>query len=226
MKWASSHSSSASFQDRIWASASAPVMKNSSASGRCGAQVAQGVDRVGRAVAVDVDPADGEAGVGCRRDDGHEVAVLGRRDVAAVLLPRLARGDEDDLVEPEPGLHLAGGDEVTVVDGVEGPTHHPEPHACGAQWWPCPGWSRPVRLVRGGLGRARPRRRRAGRPGRGSARAYFWAVPRKDHVTPSRNANAHEGDDTRTATGASGARGRWAAPRSGSGRRSSTCGSA
>ena len=33
--WASSQSSSTSFQDRICARASAPVMKNSSASGRC-----------------------------------------------------------------------------------------------------------------------------------------------------------------------------------------------
>ena len=36
MKWASSRNRSLSRQLRIWASASAPVMKNSSASGRCG----------------------------------------------------------------------------------------------------------------------------------------------------------------------------------------------
>ncbi len=94
--------------------------------------VAQGVDRERRAGPVDVDPADGEARVGGRRDDGHEVAVLGGRDVAVGLLPRLPGGDEDDLVEVEARLDLAGGHEVTVVDRVERPTHDAEAHG---QWW-------------------------------------------------------------------------------------------
>ena len=57
--------------------------------GALGVQVAQGVDGVGRALAVDVDARDGEARVGCRRDDGHQVAVLGGRDVTPLLLPGL-----------------------------------------------------------------------------------------------------------------------------------------
>ena len=112
-------------------------------------QVAQGVDRVGRSRPVDVDAADREPGVGGRRDDGHEVAVLGRADLPGILLPGLSRGDEDDLVEPEPGLHLGGGHEVAVVDRVERPAHHPETHA---QWWPPCGapWSRLTVLDRTG----------------------------------------------------------------------------
>ena len=129
-KWASSNSSSASCQDRIWASASAPVMKNSSASGRCAAQVAQRVDRVRRAAAVDVDPADREPRVGRGGDDRHQVAVLGRADLAVGLLPRLAGGHEDDLVEPEQACDLAGGDEVAVVDRVERAAHDPDSSAC------------------------------------------------------------------------------------------------
>src|SRR6478672_2257154 len=97
----------------------------------CG-EVAEGVDRVGRAGPVDVDPADGEAGVGRRGDHRHEVAVLGRGDLACVLLPGLAGGDEDDLIEVEQGLDLARGDQVTVMDGVEGPAHHTQ---AGGQWW-------------------------------------------------------------------------------------------
>ena len=107
--------------------------------------VAQGVDRERRSGSVDVDAADGEARVGGRRDDGHEVAVLGGRDVPVGLLPRLAGGDEDDLVEVEPRLDLTGGHEVAVVDRVERPAHDAEAHA---QWWvpsvplagPCVPW--------------------------------------------------------------------------------------
>ena len=48
-------------------------------------------------------------------------------DVSPLLLPRLTGGDEDDLVEAEQTLHFRGGDEVAVVDGVEGAAHHPDP---------------------------------------------------------------------------------------------------
>ncbi len=52
-----------------------------------------------------------------------------------------------------------------------------------------PGVVRPVRLVRSGLGPlASAAARWAAGPWVGGA--YFWAVPRKDHVTPSRKANA------------------------------------
>ena len=91
------------------------------------AQVTQRVDGVGGGAAVDVDPADGESRVGRRRDDRHEVAILGRTDVSVRLLPGLARRDEDHLFEAEPIGNLAGGDEVTVVDRVERAAHDAEP---------------------------------------------------------------------------------------------------
>ena len=90
-KCARDHSSSTSFQDRIWVRASAPVMKNSSASGPHGVQVPERVDGVGRPGPVDVDPADGEPRVRGGGDDGHQVAVLGLADLLAHLLPRAAR---------------------------------------------------------------------------------------------------------------------------------------
>ena len=128
-KWASSNSCSLSRQLTIWARASAPVMKNSSASGRWRRRSVQRVDRVRRAAAVDVDPADREPRVGRGGDDRHQVAVLGRADLALGLLPRLAGRHEHDLVEAEQPGDLAGGDEVAVVDGVERPAHDPDPAA-------------------------------------------------------------------------------------------------
>ena len=144
-----------------------------------GGEVAQGVDGEGRSLAVDVDPGHGEARVRCRRDDGHQVAVLGGGDLPTVLLPGLPRGNEDDLLELEERLHFRGGDEVPVVDGVEGPPITPTRTraalSAGARG------ARPVRLVtgtrrrrlaRGGRGRWRPRRdaRPRGRGGRTSGR--------------------------------------------------------
>ena len=99
MKWASSNSRSLSRQPTICSSASAPVMKNSSASGRCALQVGERVDRVGRAAAVDVDPADGEPRVGRGRDDRHQVAVLGRADLA---LATSATADRWGRTRPRP----------------------------------------------------------------------------------------------------------------------------
>ena len=55
--------------------------------------------------------------------------MLGGRDRAVGLLPRLAGGDEDDLVEAEPGLHLGGRHQVPVVDRVEGAAHDADPAA-------------------------------------------------------------------------------------------------
>ena len=95
--------------------------------GHRGLEVAQGVDRVRRALAVDVDPRHPEPRVGGGGDHRHQVAVLGRRDVAVGLLPRGSGRHEDDLVEVEPGLDLGRGHEVAVVDRVEGATHHPDP---------------------------------------------------------------------------------------------------
>jgi glycosyltransferase involved in cell wall biosynthesis len=69
--------------------------------GVLGAQVAQGVDRVGRAVPVDVHPTDGEARVGGRGDDRHEIAMLGGDTSRPAFCHGCTRGDEDDLVEVE-----------------------------------------------------------------------------------------------------------------------------
>ena len=90
-------------------------------------QVAQRVDGERRTAAIDVDPAHGEARVGRRGDHRHEVAILGRRHVSLGLLPRLSGRHEHDLVEVEQARDLAGGDQVTVMDGIECPAHDAEP---------------------------------------------------------------------------------------------------
>src|SRR5690606_6782038 len=87
------------------------------------AQVAQGVHGVGGAAAVDVDAAHGELRVLDGGDDRHQIAVLRRGDRPVALLPRLSGGHEDHLVEVEARGDLAGRDEVTVVDRVEGAAH-------------------------------------------------------------------------------------------------------
>ena len=42
------------------------------------------------------------------------------------LLPRLAGGNEDNLVEFEAASHLAGGNQVAMVDWIECATHDTE----------------------------------------------------------------------------------------------------
>ena len=42
------------------------------------------------------------------------------------LLPGLAGRNEHHLIELEEVSDLTGRDQVTVVDGIEGPTHHAE----------------------------------------------------------------------------------------------------
>lgn len=61
------------------------------------------------------------------------------------LLPRLASWNENNLVKIEPTGHLTRGDQVSVVDWIEGATHHAKPitllrvkaalpgQACGAR---------------------------------------------------------------------------------------------
>src|SRR5215469_13849902 len=91
------------------------------------AQVTQRSDRVGRARAVDVQPADRKSRVRRRGDHRHQVAIFGRGYLPALLLPRLAGGHENNLVKREDVPNLAGRDEVAVMDGVERPPHHPDP---------------------------------------------------------------------------------------------------
>src|SRR6266581_9628380 len=66
-------------------------------------------------------------GVGGGGEDGEEVPVLGRGDLP--LLPRLARRNEDNLVEPKLPAGLLGTDQVPDVDGIEGAAHDAEPAA-------------------------------------------------------------------------------------------------
>ena len=47
--------------------------------------------------------------------------------MAISLLPGLSGGYEDNFVEIEATSHLAGGDKVAVVDGIERATHDAEP---------------------------------------------------------------------------------------------------
>src|SRR5690606_16003147 len=82
------------------------------------AHVAERVHGVGGSGPVDVDAADGEAGVGRRGDHGHEVAVLGGGDPAVRLVGGQAGGHEHDLVEGVEVRDLARGHEVPVVDRV------------------------------------------------------------------------------------------------------------
>src|SRR5690606_25096843 len=58
----------------------------------------------------------------------HQVTVLGRAHLAVVLEVGLAGGDEHDLVQVQQPGRLAGRDEVSVVNGVERATHHPQTH--------------------------------------------------------------------------------------------------
>ena len=96
--------SSASCQVRIWASASAPVMKYRSQSGPRSARRSRSVSTVyvgpPRSMSIRLTE---KRGLRRRRDDRHEVAVLGGRDLSLGLLPRLAGRHEDDLVERRTG---------------------------------------------------------------------------------------------------------------------------
>jgi len=56
-------------------------------------------------------------------DNFHRVSerIDATRGGDAVGLP------EHHLVQAEQPRHLAGGDQVTVMDGIERPAHHPQP---------------------------------------------------------------------------------------------------
>ena len=60
-------------------------------------------------------------GVRRRRDYGHKVAVLPHRHV--FLMRLLAGGNEDNFVQFKMSGNLTRGNEVSVVNGVERPTH-------------------------------------------------------------------------------------------------------
>ncbi len=87
-------------------------------------EFAQGVDGVGGAVPVDLHPAHPELRVLRGGDDRHQVAVLGRRDLAEVLLVGPAGRYEQHLVQVVEVGDLTGRDQVPVVDRIERPAHH------------------------------------------------------------------------------------------------------
>ena len=90
------------------------------------AELLKGVHRIGGAPPFDLEPGHREPRVAGRGDHGHQVAVLGRGDLPIRLHPGLARGDEDHLVQAEGPQGRLGGDEVAVMDGVEGAAHDPQ----------------------------------------------------------------------------------------------------
>src|SRR5699024_7807588 len=81
------------------------------------------IHRVRLSATIDVDPADRETGVRGGSHHSHQITILGHRYSATRLLPGLAGRNENDLIQPEPRLHLAGGNEVTMVNRVEGAAH-------------------------------------------------------------------------------------------------------
>src|SRR4051812_21551586 len=83
------------------------------------AHLPERVDRIREPGTFDVDAADREPRIRCGRDDRHQVAILGRRGLAALLHPGLAGRHEDDLVQPEQVGDLTRGDQVAVVDRIE-----------------------------------------------------------------------------------------------------------
>ncbi len=124
-----------------------------------GLQVAEGVHRVRRAAAVDVDPADREARVGRRGDDGHEIAVLGWRDRHA---RSSARADRWGRTRPRPAR--TGRRRRWPRPGVRGGSGRrcrPSRRVVGM---PPSDGSRSASRNRGGRGRLRPRSPADGEP--------------------------------------------------------------
>ena len=92
------------------------------------ANVTQGVDCVCRPVSIYINATDRASRICSCRNYGHQIPVFTRGDF--VFHPRFARGDKDYFVEVKLLLHLAGGYEVTIVDGVESAAH--DANACTA----------------------------------------------------------------------------------------------
>ena len=93
------------------------------------AQVAQRIDGVGDARPVDVDAGHGEFRVRRGGDHRHQITVLGVGDLLVELEDRPAGRHENHLVEVIHPGHLRGGDQVAVVDRVEGSAHDADARA-------------------------------------------------------------------------------------------------
>ncbi len=84
------------------------------------AQRLDGVDRVGRAVPVDLEPRDLEARDAVDRGRDHREPVRRARPDPTPLLPRVSGDDDEDPVEIELVASCGRRGEVRDVDGVEG----------------------------------------------------------------------------------------------------------
>ena len=89
-------------------------------------ELAQGVDRVGHARALDLAQVELEARVVRDGELDHARALQSRRHVLVELEVRVSRRDEQHPREAERVGHGARHLEVRVVDGVEGPAHDAE----------------------------------------------------------------------------------------------------
>ena len=89
-------------------------------------QPLEGVGGVGDALAVHLEAAREEVRVVRRRKQRHGIAVLARRNALVLLEGGPTRRHEHHHVELQVVEGLLGGNEVAVVDGVEGAAHDAE----------------------------------------------------------------------------------------------------
>ena len=87
------------------------------------ANIAQSVNGVGDAWAVDIDSRDGESRVGRGGNHCHQVAIFRVGDVLIQFEHWTAGGHEDHFVEVVYPCHFGCGNQVAVVNRVEGATH-------------------------------------------------------------------------------------------------------
>ena len=106
------------------------MTRTSSRSGR--GELLDRVDRVGGAVAVELDPRGLEAVDAVERGDEHLVADLGRRDHASVLLPRIAGDDHEHPVEAELVAGRGRVHQVADVHRIEGAAEDPDAFSLGS----------------------------------------------------------------------------------------------
>ena len=98
-----------------------------------GAQLVKRIKGVGCAATVNINTAHRKTRVRRGRNHRHQVAML---SVAHVPLPHLLPGltgrNEHDLVQVEHGGNFTSCHQVSVVNRVEGSTHHAQTHPTGS----------------------------------------------------------------------------------------------
>ena len=90
-------------------------------------QLAQRVDGVGVAAALDLHRAHVESGIALGREAAHGKPVVRGRDIAVALEDGAAGGNEHHRIEPVRLAHLLGAGQMPDVDGVEGAAHDSQP---------------------------------------------------------------------------------------------------